>query len=241
MCGIVGYVGPRQAAPIILDGLKRLEYRGYDSAGLAVMSGGQINIRRDAGKLHNLITLYENDPVSGTIGIGHTRWATHGAPSQRNAHPHLGEAGQAVIVQNGIVENFASLKEELVAEGVKFRSDTDTEVIAHLVERFLSADVPLEEAVRQTIQRLKGANVIVAMTAREPGKIVAARMGNAGGVTVGIGDGEMFLASDMPAILEHTRRMVFLESQWMVVVTREGFRVQTFDGKPVTPQMHNIA
>jgi glucosamine--fructose-6-phosphate aminotransferase (isomerizing) len=241
MCGIVGYIGPRQAAPIILDGLKRLEYRGYDSAGLAVVSNGAINIRRDVGKLHNLVSLYNSDPVSGHIGIGHTRWATHGAPSQRNAHPHLGEAGQAVVVHNGIVENFVELKEELLAEGATFRSDTDTEVIANLVERHLAADAPLEEAVRQTLARLRGANVIVAMTLREPGKIVAARMGNAGGVTVGIGDGEMFLASDMPAILEHTRRMVFLESGWMVIVQRDGYQVQTFDGKTVQPEVHSIA
>ena len=246
MCGIVGYLGPREAAPIILGGLKRLEYRGYDSAGLAVMSRGsdgapQINIRRDVGKLQNLINLYNSDPVSGHYGIGHTRWATHGAPSQRNAHPQLGQTDQVVVVHNGIVENFVALKEELLAEGATFRSETDTEVIANLVERHLAADVPLEEAVRQTLHQIKGANVIVAMTVREPGKIVAARMGNAGGVTVGIGDGEMFIASDMPAILEHTRRIVFLEPQWMTIVTRDGFRVQTFDGRPVTPEVHSVA
>ncbi|MBI5293577.1 MAG: glutamine--fructose-6-phosphate transaminase (isomerizing) [Chloroflexi bacterium] len=246
MCGIVGYLGPREAAPIILGGLKRLEYRGYDSAGLAVMSTGsdespRIDIRRDVGKLQNLINLYNSDPVSGHYGIGHTRWATHGAPSQRNAHPHLGQTDQVVVVHNGIVENFVALKEELLAEGATFRSDTDTEVIANLVERHLATDVPLEEAVRQTLHQMKGANVIVAMTVREPGKIVAARMGNAGGVTVGIGDGEMFIASDMPAILEHTRRIVFLEPQWMTIVTRDGFRVQTFDGQPVTPEVHSVA
>ncbi len=241
MCGIVGYVGPREAAPIILDGLKQLEYRGYDSAGLAVMSDGRINIRRDVGKLHNLISLYHSDPVSGHIGIGHTRWATHGAPSERNAHPHVGEQGKVVVVHNGIVENFVTLKEELLAEGATFRSDTDTEVIANLVERHMAADVPLEEAVRQTLKRLKGANVIVAMSLREPGKLVAARMGNAGGVAVGLGDGEMYLASDMPAILEHTRRMAFLEPQWMVIVKRDGFHVQTFDGATVKPQVHSIA
>ncbi|MBI2976550.1 MAG: glutamine--fructose-6-phosphate transaminase (isomerizing) [Chloroflexi bacterium] len=246
MCGIVGYLGPREAAPIILGGLKRLEYRGYDSAGLAVMSTGsdgspRIDIRRDVGKLQNLINLYNSDPVSGHYGIGHTRWATHGAPSQRNAHPHLGQTDQVVVVHNGIVENFVALKEELLAEGATFRSDTDTEVIANLVERHLAAGVPLEEAVRQTLHQMKGANVIVAMTVREPGKIVAARMGNAGGVTVGIGDGEMFIASDMPAILEHTRRIVFLEPQWMTIVTRDGFRVQTFDGQPVTPEVHSVA
>ena len=240
MCGIVGYVGPREAAPIILDGLKRLEYRGYDSAGLAVLLNGQIHIRRDVGKLNNLFARYFSDPVSGTIGIGHTRWATHGAPSERNAHPHLSDGGNVVVVQNGIVENFVSLKEELIAEGATFRSDTDTEVIANLIERFLAGDVSLEEAVRQTLKRLKGANVVVAMSPREPGKIVAARMGNAGGVAIGIGEGETFLASDMPAILEHTRRMAFLESGWMVTATREGFHVETFAGKAVQPEEHNI-
>lgn len=241
MCGIVGYVGTRQAAPIILDGLKRLEYRGYDSAGLAVISDGEINIRRDVGKLHNLINLYNSDPVNGMMGIGHTRWATHGAPSQRNAHPHLGEQGKVVVVQNGIVENFVALKEELVAEGAQFRSDTDTEVIAFLLERFLGTGISLEEALRQTLKRLKGANVILAMTKEEPEKIVAARMGNAGGVTVGIGEGEMFLASDMPAILEHTRQMVFLDAGWMTIITQNDYVVKTFEGKIVKPEVHHIA
>lgn len=241
MCGIVGYVGTRQAAPIILDGLKRLEYRGYDSAGLAVISGGEINIRRDVGKLHNLINLYNSDPVNGMIGIGHTRWATHGAPSQRNAHPHVSDGGKVVVVQNGIVENFVALKEELMAEGVTFKSETDTEVIVNLIERHLASDVSLEEAVRQTLKRLKGANVIVAMSLNEPNHIVAARMGNAGGVTVGIGEGEMFLASDTPAILEHTRQMVFLESGWMTVIAQTGYVVKTFEGKLVKPEVHHIA
>src|SRR5574341_87610 len=246
MCGIVGYVGPREAAPIILDGLKRLEYRGYDSAGLAVLTQSserayQINVRRDVGKLQNLFARYYSDPISGTIGIGHTRWATHGAPSERNAHPHLSDGGNVVVVQNGIVENFVSLKEELIAEGATFRSDTDTEVIANLIERHLAADVPLEEAVRQTLRRLRGANVVVAMSPNEPGKLVAARMGNAGGVAVGLGDGEMFLASDMPAILEHTRRMAFLEPGWMVTVTRGGFQVETMEGETVAPEEHHIA
>jgi glucosamine--fructose-6-phosphate aminotransferase (isomerizing) len=241
MCGIVGYVGPREAAPLILDGLKRLEYRGYDSAGLAVLKDGQINIRRDVGKLNNLVAKYYSDPVTGTIGIGHTRWATHGAPSERNSHPHLSDGGNVVVVQNGIVENFVALKEELLAEGATFRSDTDTEVIANLIERFLAADVPLEEAVRQTLKRLRGANVIVALTPREPGKIVAARMGNAGGVVVGVGEGETFIASDMPAILEHTHHMAFLESGWMVVATQDGYQVQTFAGQPISPEVHTIA
>lgn len=246
MCGIVGYVGSREAAPIILDGLKRLEYRGYDSAGLAVLTQNgsglpEINIRRDVGKLGNLVARYYREPVSGCIGIGHTRWATHGAPSERNAHPHLSDGGNVVVVQNGIVENFVALKEELMAEGATFRSDTDTEVIANLIERYLATDVPLEVAVQQTLKRLRGANVVVALSPREPGKLVAARMGNAGGVTVGLGEGEMFIASDMPAILEHTRRMAFLEAGWMVTITQNSYKVQTFDGQSVKPEVHTIA
>jgi glucosamine--fructose-6-phosphate aminotransferase (isomerizing) len=246
MCGIVGYVGSREAAPIILDGLKRLEYRGYDSAGLAVLThtaenAVEINIRRDVGKLNNLVSRYHREPVTGAIGIGHTRWATHGAPSERNAHPHLSDGGRVVVVQNGIVENFVSLKEELMAEGATFRSDTDTEVIANLIERYLATDVSLEDAVRQTLKRLRGANVVVALCPEQPGKLVAARMGNAGGVAVGIGEGEMFLASDMPAILEHTRKMAFLESGWMVILTEDNYEVTMFDGQPVTPEVHHIA
>ncbi len=241
MCGIVGYVGPRDAAPIILAGLKRLEYRGYDSAGLAVMEGGRINLRRDAGKLSNLEQMVAQDPLSGHIGIGHTRWATHGPPSQRNAHPHLSGNEEVVVVHNGIVENFLSLREELQSEGVAFRSDTDTEIIAHLVERYLSNGTTLAEAARKAINHLKGAHAIVVMSAREPDTIVAARIGNAGGVVVGVGEGEMLVASDMPAILEHTRRMAFLDSHQMAVVTREGFEAMTLAGERVRPEVHTVA
>ncbi len=241
MCGIVGYVGPRQAAPVILEGLKRLEYRGYDSAGLAAMNGGGIDIRRDVGKLRNLASLCEREPIAGCTGIGHTRWATHGAPSERNAHPHLSDGGLVVVVQNGIVENFVALKAELSAEGAKFKSDTDTEVIANLIERFMSGGLPLEQAMRKTLSRLKGSNVVVAMSPRDPGKIAVARIGNAGGVAVGLGEGETFIASDVPAILEHTRRMAFLESGWMAIVTSEGAAFGTLDGAVVQPEIHSIA
>jgi glutamine---fructose-6-phosphate transaminase (isomerizing) len=240
MCGIVGYVGPRQAAPIILDGLKRLEYRGYDSAGLVVLTDGQINLRRDVGKLGNLVAKYESDPVSGSIGMGHTRWATHGVPSERNAHPHVSDGGNVVVVQNGIVENFMALKEELLAEGATFHSDTDTEVIANLVERYLVTGLSLTESVRQTLLRLRGANVILALSPREPGTLVAARLGNAGGVVLGLGKDEMYLASDLPAILEHTRRVAFLEAGWMVTVTCGGYKTQTFTGEAITPELHDI-
>jgi glucosamine--fructose-6-phosphate aminotransferase (isomerizing) len=241
MCGIVGYIGERDATPIILNGLKRLEYRGYDSAGLAVLQDGHIEVRRDAGKLARLNTLVDESPVHGKIGIGHTRWATHGEPNARNAHPHLGMTGEVVVVHNGIVENYLELREELCAEGAVFKSDTDTEVIVHLVERYLSSETSLAEAARQAFRHLKGAHAIVVLSSREPERIVAARIGNAGGVVVGLGEGENFLASDLPAILEHTRSVAFLESHQMVVLTRQGAEISTLDGKPAPLQVNNVA
>lgn len=241
MCGIVGYIGGRDATPIILNGLKRLEYRGYDSAGLAVLQDSHIEIRRDAGKLSKLAALLEHQPITGTIGIGHTRWATHGEPSARNAHPHLGTTKQVVVVHNGIVENFLELREDLAAEGVDFNSDTDSEVIVHLIERFLSGGSSLEEATRMALKQLKGAHGIVVFSSLEPDKIIAARIGNAGGVVIGLGEDEMFVASDIPAILDHTRRMIFLDSQQIAVVARDSVRVKTLDGKPVDAQEHMIA
>ncbi|MEJ5314529.1 MULTISPECIES: glutamine--fructose-6-phosphate transaminase (isomerizing) [Anaerolinea] len=241
MCGIVGYIGEQNATPIILNGLKRLEYRGYDSAGLAVMQNGKIEIRREAGKLSKLAALLESQPVFGKMGIGHTRWATHGEPSARNAHPHLSSNGDFVVVHNGIVENFLELKEELSSEGVQFRSDTDTETIVHLVERYYSNSSGLVEASRQALKQLKGAHGIVIMSSREPDKIIAARIGNAGGVVIGFGEGEMFIASDIPAILEHTRRVIFLESGQMAIVTQHDVKVETLNGERVTPQIHNIS
>ncbi len=240
MCGIVAYIGPRDAAPILIDGLKRLEYRGYDSAGIAVLQDGKIVLRRAAGKLPNLVRAVQARPVLGQVGIGHTRWATHGEPSERNAHPHASASGEIVVVHNGIVENFLELKEELTAEGVKFRSDTDTEVIAHLIELYSGNKTPLYEAVRQTVARLRGAHGIVVISAREPDRIVAARLGNAGGVTIGAGDGEMFIASDMPALLDHTRRMAFLDSGQIALVTRTGFSVQDLAGKPLEVPVQTV-
>ena len=240
MCGIVGYVGPRDAAPIIYAGLKRLEYRGYDSAGLAVIEAGAIQVRRDAGKLDRLAALLEAQPVHGNIGIGHTRWATHGEPTARNAHPHVGASGEVVIVHNGIVENFLALRDELAAEGVSFGSDTDTEVIVHLVERHMSLGHDLATAAQHALALLKGAHGVVLLSSREPDKIVAARLGNAGGVVVGVGDGEMFVASDIPAILEHTRRMTFLESGQMAVIRRDGFELRTLDGRPVNAIVQTV-
>lgn len=241
MCGIVGYIGDRDATSIILNGLKRLEYRGYDSAGLAVLQDGKIELRRDVGKLDKLVSLVSAQPLSGRIGIGHTRWATHGEPSARNAHPHIGMTGKIVVVHNGIVENFLELREEMDAEGVKFNSDTDTETIVHLIERHYTPEIGLVEAVRTSLSHLKGAHGVVVMSSFEPDKIVAARIGNAGGVVIGIGEGEMLVASDIPAILDHTRRVVFLESRQMAVITRKGVTVQTLEGNPVACQVHSIA
>ena len=241
MCGIVGYIGNQNATPIVLTGLKKLEYRGYDSAGIAVITNGHIEVRRDAGKLANLEQLVASLPIVGKIGIGHTRWATHGEPSARNAHPHLSSSGQVVVVHNGIVENFIELKEELLKKGVEFKSDTDTETIVQLIECYMKDGQTLESAVRTTLARLKGAHGVVVMSTLEKDKIIAARIGNAGGVVLGLGEGENFIASDIPAILEHTRRLIFLESRQMAVVRREGVEISTIEGKVINPQVSSVA
>ncbi len=241
MCGIVGYVGPRDATPIVLEGLKRLEYRGYDSAGLAVIeTNGAVTVRREVGKLAGLVEMVNSDPVSGHTGIGHTRWATHGEPCRRNAHPHLGATGEVAVVHNGIIENFLDLRQELESEGRRFASDTDTEVAAHLVEGYIAGGSDLETAVRQALTHVKGSSAFVFLSSREPDRIVAARLGNAGGITIGIGEGEMFVASDIPAILDHTRDMIFLEDRQMAVVTRTGARVSTLDGEHVAVEPYAI-
>jgi len=240
MCGIVGYIGPRDATPLILNGLQRLEYRGYDSAGIAVMQNGDIAIRRDVGKLNNLVQMVNNKPLNGRIGIGHTRWATHGVPSPRNAHPHLSASGRTVVVHNGIVENFRELRAHLEASGVPFASETDTEVIVHLVQRERDAGHDITEATRRAVSLLRGAHAIVVLSADQPDRLVAVRIGNAGGVALGIGQDEMFVASDIPAILEHTRRMIFLENRQMATITRDAYHVQTLDGDPVDAEIHNI-
>jgi glucosamine--fructose-6-phosphate aminotransferase (isomerizing) len=240
MCGIVGYIGPKNATPIVMSGLKRLEYRGYDSAGLAVLEDGAIQIRRDAGKIDRLRDLVERDPLQGHLGIGHTRWATHGEPNTRNAHPHLGMSGDVVLVHNGIVENFLELRNELSELGVEFSSETDTEVIVHLIERYLEEQDDLAEAVRRTLARLQGAHGIVVFSKLEPEKMIAARMGHAGGVVVGVGKGEMYIASDLPAILEYTRKMIFLESRQMAVVTRTGVEMLDLDGQRIEPEIQNV-
>jgi len=242
MCGIVGYAGPRNATQIILDGLQRLEYRGYDSAGVAVIKDDVIAVRRDVGKLANLRQRVEGDPIEGGIGIGHTRWATHGIPAEHNAHPHVSMGGDFVVVHNGIVENYLELREDLIAEGVEFKSETDTEVIVQLIERFAhnGARGEIVEATRKAVTLLRGAHAIVVMSKKQPDMMVAVRIGNAGGVAIGIGDGEHFVASDIPAILEHTRNMVFLESRQMAIIRAGGYMVQDVDGNLVEAEIHNI-
>ncbi len=240
MCGIVGYVGSREATPIVLEGLKRLEYRGYDSAGIAVIQGGAIATCRDVGKLINLEKLLAARSMAGHVGIGHTRWATHGKPSQINAHPHVDCTGQTVVIQNGIVENYRQLRQQLKVEGHHFSSETDTEVIVHLVEHRLCEGASLEAAVQYALEKIEGAHAIVVMSTLEPDKLVAARLGNAGGVTVGVGDGEMFLASDIPAILEHTQQMIHLESRELAIVTADDARFVTLTGYPVQKRIHTV-
>jgi glucosamine--fructose-6-phosphate aminotransferase (isomerizing) len=243
MCGIVGYVGSRDAASIILDGLQRLEYRGYDSAGIALLDGNQIHIRRDVGKLSNLRSRIDASPVSGTMGIGHTRWATHGVPAEHNAHPHISMDGDYVVVHNGIVENYLELRDELSAEGIVFKSETDTEVIVHLIECYAQngAAHDLTESTRKAAQRLRGAHAIVVLSKRSPGKLVAVRIGNAGGVAIGLGENENFIASDIPAILEYTRRIVFLENRHIATVTADSYTVQTLDGQQVSLTPTDVA
>src|SRR5262249_44410147 len=213
MCGIVGYIGPREATEVVVGGLGRLEYRGYDSAGIAIADGSALQLRRSVGKLANLVAQLRERPARGSCGIGHTRWATHGAVTEENAHPLHDASGEIVVIQNGIVENYLELKQRLVARGHVFESQTDTEVIARLLgDHYAQAGSP-EQARRLTLAELRGGNAVVAMTRREPGRLVAARLGNAGGVVIGLGQGETFVASDIPAILDYTQRMLFLEDR----------------------------
>ena len=240
MCGIVGYVGDKNATPIILEGLVKLEYRGYDSTGIAVIEGGKIEVRRDSGKISRLIKLVEEKPINGSPGIGHTRWATHGEPNEKNAHPHIGYNGKVVIVHNGIVENYLEIKDELQKNGVKFSSDTDTETIVHLIEKHLDDGYSLEESVQKTLGRIRGAHGVVVISTNEPEKIIAARIGNAGGVVIGLGEGENFIASDIPAILSHTNKMVFLDSEQIAVITKDDVRITTLDGETVRHRVETI-
>jgi glucosamine--fructose-6-phosphate aminotransferase (isomerizing) len=243
MCGIVGYVGNKRVVPVIIDGLRRLEYRGYDSAGIAVAGNGEgLQVRRAEGKLRNLEEVIRLKPLDGTYGIGHTRWATHGRPTEENAHPHRDCTGKIVVVHNGIVENYVSLKRKLIEEGHKFVTETDTEVIAHLVEKHIATNnghkVPLEEAVRRTVQLLTGVFAIAVISSDEPDKIVAARNGPP--AVIGLGKDEYFVASDVPAILYHTRDLFFLADGDLATITRAGVKLTDFEGQPITRQVQHI-
>ncbi len=237
MCGIVGYIGERKAVPIILDGLKRLEYRGYDSAGIAVLEDGDLlSVRRAQGKLRNLEEALRLNPMEGDYGIGHTRWATHGRPTEENAHPHRDCHGDIVVVHNGIVENYLSLKQQLASEGHKFCTETDTEVIAHLIEKYYDGN--LENAVRDAVRQLTGVFALSVISRKDPHKIVAARQGPP--VVVGLGNGEYFVASDVPAILSHTRDMFFLADGDVAILTPGGVHLTDFSGKPIKRQVSHI-
>ncbi len=243
MCGIVGYVGSRDAVPVLLEGLQRLEYRGYDSAGVAVVHDGKIERRRDVGKLMNLIGKVAVDPIEGNVGIGHTRWATHGQPTENNAHPHISSDGAIVLVHNGIVENYLQLRDNLAAHGATFTSETDTEVVVQLIAHYLrnGAQGDVAEATRLAANDLRGANALVVVHRDRPDRIIAAKIGNAGGVALGMGEGENYVASDIPALLEHTRRFVFLDNREMAVITADAYTVSTLDGAPVDAEIHQIA
>ncbi len=240
MCGIVGYVGPRQAIPLLMDGLRRLEYRGYDSAGVALQQDGKLKVLRAEGKLANLAAVVAADPPGGSTGIGHTRWATHGRPSEQNAHPHLDCGGVTAVIHNGIIENFESLKAPLVARGHRFSSETDTEVVVHLLEEELARGRSLDDAALAVLPRLEGAAALAFISTRDPGKIVAARISNAGGVIVGYGDGENFIASDIPALLEHTRRVSFLDDGELAVVTKDAVRFCKIGGDEISKETQTI-
>jgi len=237
MCGIIGYIGPKAVVPVLIDGLRRLEYRGYDSAGVAVVRDGAVDLRRSAGKLSNLEQVIGADPIAGDYGVGHTRWATHGRPTEENAHPHRDCTGKIVVVHNGIIENYLDLKRELQAQGHVFVTETDTEIVAHLVERETKDD-GLENAVRRALLLMRGLFAVVLISADDPEKIVAVRNGPP--IVVGLGDGEFFVASDIPAILSHTRDVVFLGDEEMVVITRTGVSFTDFFGRPVSKATQRV-
>jgi glucosamine--fructose-6-phosphate aminotransferase (isomerizing) len=239
MCGIVGYVGNKQVVPLIIDGLRKLEYRGYDSAGIAVVDESHhLKIRRAEGKLRNLEEVLRQQPLDGTYGVGHTRWATHGRPTEENAHPHRDCTGRVVVVHNGIIENYLELKDELRKKDHQFVTETDTEIVAHLIEEHLKQGNNFEQAVRETVGELRGIFALSMLSADEPDTVISARFGPP--VVIGVGDGEYFVASDIPAILEHTRDVFFLGDGEIAVMTKDSVRVTDFAGTQVEPQMQRI-
>jgi glucosamine--fructose-6-phosphate aminotransferase (isomerizing) len=237
MCGIIGYIGSKPVVPVLLDGLRRMEYRGYDSAGVALVSPEGIALRRSAGKLTNLENVIRSQPVDGLYGVGHTRWATHGRPTEENAHPHRDCTGRIVVVHNGIIENYLELKAELQAQGHEFKTETDTEIVAHLVEREMRDD-GLENAVRRALAQMRGMFALVLVSVEDPEKIVAVRNGPP--IVVGLGQDEFFVASDIPAILSHTRDVVFLGDEEMAVITRSGVLFTDFHGREVSKTTQRV-
>lgn len=238
MCGIVGYIGHRNASEFLVGGLKRLEYRGYDSAGVAVVNG-QLDVRKKEGKVADLAALLENNPVEGTVGIGHTRWATHGAPNDVNAHPHAADQNRFALIHNGIIENYASIRAKLREKGYEFKSDTDTEALVHLIDDIQKeTGLPLVEAVRQALTQVRGAYGIVLVSREEPDKVIAARNGSP--LLLGLGDGENFIASDASPLIEFTRQVVYLNDGEMAVVTRDGYDVMSIEGAPIDKKVHQL-
>ncbi len=240
MCGIVGYVGNKQVVPLIIDGLRKLEYRGYDSAGIAVVDEDhQLSLRRAEGKLRNLEECIRLNPLDGNYGIGHTRWATHGRPTEENAHPHRDQSGKVVVVHNGIIENYLTLKERLIDQGHEFHTETDTEVVAHLIGHYVEKEsLSLELAVRKAVKELKGIFALSIISVDEPDMIISVREGPP--VVIGLGDGEFFVASDIPPILQHTRDVFFLGDREIAVLTKDSVRVTDFDGNVVEPVQQRI-
>lgn len=238
MCGIVGYIGFRDVTPIIIDGLKRLEYRGYDSAGLAVLVEDTVRILKRAGKVTDLETLTEMHPMAATIGIGHTRWATHGVPNDVNAHPHVDQTGHIALVHNGIIENHAAIRQRLQRDGIVFNTDTDTEALVQLISAFYDITHDLEQSVRLALHEVDGTFGIVVISSREPDRLIAARRGSP--LVLGIDGGEFFVASDASAIVGHTRQVIFLEDDDVAVLTREGYEVKTLGDEPVEHQIEEI-
>ncbi|MEW5723526.1 MAG: glutamine--fructose-6-phosphate transaminase (isomerizing), partial [Thermodesulfobacteriota bacterium] len=236
MCGIVGYIGPRDVVPILLGGLERLEYRGYDSAGIAVFADGGIQIRRKEGKLVRLKEQVAQEPLRGHLGVGHTRWATHGRPSETNAHPHL--YGDVAVVHNGIIENYLELKEELLAAGHEFQSETDTEIAAHLLDHYTRQDPDFEAAVCRALKRIHGSFGLGVIHRRRPDLLVAARRESP--IIAGYGEGECFIASDVPALLEHTRRVSYMDDGEVAIVSREGITFMDLEGRRVQKEIHQV-
>src|SRR4029434_4816012 len=237
MCGIIGYIGSKPVVPVLLEGLRRMEYRGYDSAGVAVVNPEGITLRRSAGKLANLENTIRTEPIDGLYAVGHTRWATHGRPTEENAHPHRDCTGRIVVVHNGIIENYLELKKELQTQGHEFKTETDTEIVAHLVEREMRDD-GLENAVRRALTYMRGMFAIVLVSVEDPEKIVAVRNGPP--IVVGLGKDEFFVASDIPAILAHTRDVVFLGDEEMAVITRSGVQFTDYQGRAVSKTTQRV-